>query len=64
MSFWFFGKDLQRIRESDEDFEVTSNEIRCKGHCNSKSQGLNEAIFGRTYGIIDDIWDYHDKETR
>ena len=48
-------RDIQRIRESDEDFEVTSNEIRCKGHCNSKSQGLNEAICGRTYGIIDDI---------
>ncbi|RVW19157.1 hypothetical protein CK203_093902 [Vitis vinifera] len=47
-----FGKDLQGIREGDEDLEVTSIKVAYKGHHNSRSQILNQSTFGGAHRTL------------
>ncbi|KAL6314829.1 hypothetical protein AAG906_029044 [Vitis piasezkii] len=39
---WSFRKNLQRIREGDEDIEVSPIKVAYQGHCNSMSKDLTK----------------------
>ena len=46
------GKNLQGIREGNEDIEVSPIKVAYQGHCNSKSKRLDQVTYGGAHRVI------------